>query len=319
MKKILMIVMCLVLAAIGIATLTAQQGYWGGLYVNGGNSGGDYISVWANGSTPTANCAAAGPLPSGAPSCVFAVQNNGNLWFAGNNVIYGQSGQSTPSFLRGYGSSLPAPFYLESLNGATGGVMATLFASTTVPGEWCESASVPGGDCVPGTQLVTQSQLVTAAPITTPFISGYSNGHNGVWQANDEPAWGFVMPASQGYSYGHLVIFIVTADSSGSYGWGIYANCSGSVVASTTPQSYPSTGAVTMAFTQGVATFAGGLYCIAPTGNSTVAQWDVESGKPVPYYTANLGTTSGGTPLASIGAQSESWSTQSLPVFVLQP
>jgi hypothetical protein len=109
----------------------------------------DVFQVYQTGATPSNTCATNA-------QCAFAVQSNGNLFFAGNNATYGASSQTTQSWLRLYGSvsgsTNVAPPYFQFLSG-TGSSQTNLFSSISQNGILCAGSSVPGGDCGAGQQI----------------------------------------------------------------------------------------------------------------------------------------------------------------------
>lgn len=110
----------------------------------------DVFQVYEPNATPSPQCATN-------LKCAFAVQYNGNLFFAGNSATYGAGGQATQSLLRLYGSatggSNVAPPYFQFLSG-NGTYQTNLFSSISQNGILCVGTSVPGGDCGQGQQLV---------------------------------------------------------------------------------------------------------------------------------------------------------------------
>lgn len=120
----------------------------------------DIFQVYQAGATRTNTCATN-------LGCAFAVQSNGNLYFAGNNATYGAPSQATQSYFRLYGSasgsSNLAPPYLQFLSG-TGSSQTNLFSSISQSGILCAGASAPGGDCAAG-QQITLNPMTTAGDL----------------------------------------------------------------------------------------------------------------------------------------------------------
>jgi hypothetical protein len=116
----------------------------------------DVFQVYQQGASPSTTCATNS-------KCAFAVQSNGNLFFAGNSATYGAASQTSQSSLRLYGSvssgSNLAPAYFQFLSG-TGSAQTNLFSSISQNGILCAGSSIPGGDCGAGQQL-------TLNPMTT--------------------------------------------------------------------------------------------------------------------------------------------------------
>ncbi|HXJ93307.1 MAG TPA: hypothetical protein VMT20_10555, partial [Terriglobia bacterium] len=117
----------------------------------------DVFQVYQAGATPSNTCATNS-------KCAFAIQSNGNLFFAGNNATYGAPSQTTQSYFRLYGSvsgsSNLAPAYLQFWSG-NGSSQATLFSSISQNGILCAGPSVPGGDCTAGQQLLLNPMTTT--------------------------------------------------------------------------------------------------------------------------------------------------------------
>jgi hypothetical protein len=344
------------LACVAVVALTEQTTMIGTIYFTASPTpGGDFLSVWAAGSTPTPNCQAS-------PNCYFAVQSNGNLYFSGNNATYGAPDQTTQSYIRFYGGSIEgaangAPAYLQFLT-YTGSIATSLFASTTVPGELCEGSSIPGGDCAPGSQLVTQAQMpaltpqaanlvyagpasgtdavpsfraltsadlpATTAGVTSEPVTYWSFGNIGGTlspAANVQHLFGFILDPAGGVEAGAVIVDVAAADTTpggDEYSFAFYSNCSGSPVAYTAPQTMATVGPQTLPF-QTTVTLSPGPYCIGMTGSgASTARFGVTTNMLCPFYVANAGKTYGGASI-SISAQPLTWSAHQVPTFALVP
>lgn len=154
----------------------------------------DIFQVYTHGATPTNTC-------STNAQCVFAIQANGNEYFAGNNATYGASNQSTQSFLRLYGSvsggSNVAPPYMQFFSG-NASFQTDLFSSISVSGVLCVGSTVPGGDCGAGQQVMlnpmtTAGDLIYGGSVAlgTAAPTRLGIGANGTVLASNgsNPAW----------------------------------------------------------------------------------------------------------------------------------
>ncbi|HEV2118281.1 MAG TPA: hypothetical protein VGR48_19750 [Terriglobales bacterium] len=130
----------------------------------------DVFQVYQAGASPSSICASNS-------KCAFAVQSNGNLFFAGNNATYGAGSQNTQSWIRLYGSasgsSNLAPAYFQLLSG-TGSNQTSLFASMSQNGILCAGSSIPGADCGAGQQLVLNPMTIAGDLIVGDLIVGGS-------------------------------------------------------------------------------------------------------------------------------------------------
>ena len=298
----------------------AQNVVNGTLTITPGGIGHDYVNA----------CAIPTLVAESAPAntCFWSVDASGNLWFAGNNATYGASNQPTQSFVRLYGSvsgTAPnftdfTPPYYQFLSG-TGDVMATLFPSIKTPGVLCVGLAVPGSvDCAgTGAQLVTQSQFGSGGNSSpspaTYWRSGLVGSTAALSAANEELLWALFLPP-EGVAAGHLVLDVSTPDASGLYSFAVYPGCSGSEIATSTPQSFPSMGVVSVAFS---ATLPGGLNCLGITGNSTALRFWEATGQLSVLANFNGGATANGISLASISLPTLSWNDDTVPDIAFGP
>jgi hypothetical protein len=163
------------------------------------------------------------------------------------------------------------------------------------------SASQPAFSDLSGTASASQLPALTYWE-----EAGYWGGSTSL-TANKEALGGDVITVP--LSAGHIVVDATTADSNSSdyYSFGIF-NSSGTLLCSTSPQAFTSTGFYTLACSQGTVTILPGKVYVGVTGNAaTAAFYMIQNSSTFYAWNGSFVTTSGGAQPSSITAPSDVW------------